>query len=232
MSGPEPPRSRIVELVRASHPAGAPIASGRRPFRRRLSIRFAAMMRWLHIYISLFSLALILFFSLTGVTLNHPGWFGAGAERVVEAGGTLNARWLHADPPAEAVDKLEIVEHLRKTHGVRGALAEFRVDDRECVVTFKGPGYAADAFIDRASGTYTLTATDHGWVALINDLHKGRDTGPGWSALIDASALFMTIVSLTGLVLLFYLKLRRYPGLVVVLLGAVAALAAYLLLVP
>ena len=29
---------------------------------------------------------------------------------------------------------------------------------RECTVTFKGPGYAADAFIDRESGHYNLTA--------------------------------------------------------------------------
>ncbi len=189
-------------------------------------------MRWLHIYISMFSLALILFFSLTGITLNHPDWFGSGAERVIEREGKLNPKWLGDDPQGQGVHKLEIVEALRKTHRIRGALADFRVDDRELVVTFKGPGYSADAFIDRETGGYRLTATDHGLIALINDLHKGRDTGPGWSIVIDASAVLMTLVSLTGLVLLFYLKLRRYPGLVVTLIGAVVALAAFLLLVP
>ena len=119
-----------------------------------------------------------------------------------------------------------------KTHGVRGALADFRVDDRECTVSFKGPGYSADAFIDRETGRYRLTETSHGLIAVINDLHKGRDTGPGWSLLIDASAVLMTIVSLTGLVLLFYLKLRRKPGLVVILAGTVAAVAAYWAMVP
>ena len=189
-------------------------------------------MRWLHIYISMFSLALILFFSLTGVTLNHPAWFGSGADRVVEAQGRLSVGWLHPVPPSAQIQKLEVVEHLRQAHGVRGALADFRVDDHECVVTFKGPGYAADAFIDRETGAYTLTETDHGWIARINDLHKGRDTGPGWSVVIDVSAVFMTLVSLTGLILLFYLKLRRYPGLVVTLIGAVVGLAAFLLFVP
>ena len=62
---------------------------------------------------------------------------------------------------------------------IRGALAEFRVDDTECTVSFKGPGYSADAFIDRESGQYTLTEFDHGLIAVINDLHKGRDTGAG-----------------------------------------------------
>ena len=109
-----------------------------------------------------------------------------------------------------------MVEHLRQAHGIGGALADFKVDDAECVVTFKGPGYAADAFIDRETGHYTVTQSYHGVVAILNDLHKGRDTGPAWSILIDASAILLTLISATGLVLLFYLKLRRVPGLIVV----------------
>ena len=87
--------------------------------------------------------------------------------------------------------KLEVVEDLRKAHGIRGALTDFRVDDAECMVTFKGPGYAADAFIDRDSGQYTLTQSFHGFIAMLNDLHKGRDTGLAWSVLIDVSAIVL-----------------------------------------
>ena len=138
-----------------------------------------------------------------------------------------------AEPDSnDTVAKLEVVEHLRKTHAIRGALAEFRVDDTECMVSFKGPGYSADAFIDRESGHYTLTELDHGLIALINDLHKGRDTGAVWSAVIDLSAGLMTFISLTGLVLLFYLKLRRIPGLVVALVGTVVLIVIFRLWVP
>ena len=66
-------------------------------------------------------------------------------------------------------------------------------------MTFKGPGYAADAFIDRETGHYTVTQSYHGLVAILNDLHKGRDTGPAWSILIDVSAILLTLISLTGL---------------------------------
>jgi hypothetical protein len=125
-----------------------------------------------------------------------------------------------------------VVEYLRKAHGVRGALAEFRIDEEECVLTFKGPGYAADAFIDRGTGRYNLTQSYHGAVALLNDLHKGRDTGPGWSVLIDVSAVGLTFISVTGLVLLFYLKLRRVPGLIVTVVGTVAVVAVYFIWVP
>jgi len=188
-------------------------------------------MRWLHIYLSMFSLAVVLFFSVTGITLNHPDWFFSAAEGHTEAEGQINLHWLHLqtaaagpesdDPAAHAAEvaKLEVVEHLRTTHKIRGALADFRVDENECLVSFKGPGYSADAFIDRESGRYRLIESYHGFVAVINDLHKGRDTGAVWSVVIDVSAVLMTAISLTGLVLLFYLKLRRVTGVIVALVG-------------
>ena len=114
-------------------------------------------MLWLHIYVSMFGLAAVLFFSVTGVTLNHPDWFFGEAERQVQVEGQVDLKWLNVGAPAIVSDadkekepdpatqvaRLEIVEHLRKTHGVRGALAHLLVDDRECMVSFKGAGYAA-----------------------------------------------------------------------------------------
>ena len=54
------------------------------------------------------------------------------------------------------------------------------------------------------------------------NLHKGRDTGKAWSTVIDVSAIGLTVISLTGLVLLLSLKRKRLPGLLVVVGGAVA----------
>lgn len=242
MSRSDPPRSPIVERLRQnSAPAGFSPARGR-TLRRRLGIRFAALMRWLHIYLSMFGLAAILFFAVTGLTLNHPDWVFGSAERTTQGEGRMALRWLRLETPAPAegeqrdlshqVAKLEVVEHLRKSHGIRGALADFKTDERECVVTFKGPGYDADAFIDRESGQYSVTQMYHGALAVVNDLHKGRDTGKAWSVVIDVSAVLMTIIALSGLVLLFYLKLRRIPGLAVALIGTLVVVAIFLLGVP
>jgi hypothetical protein len=183
---------------------------------------------WLHIYLSMLGLAAILFFSVTGLTLNHPDWFALDGEVTTQAEGQLDPKWLGSG----GVDRLAVVEFLRSKHGVRGAVADFRADDPEVSVAFRGPGYSADAFIDRATGRYTLSQSAHGLVAIFNDLHKGRDTGRGWSVVIDVSAIVMTIVSLTGLGLLFFLRLRRMPGLLVALVGTIAVLAAFWLLVP
>ncbi len=201
-------------------------------------------MRWLHIYLSMFGLAVTVFFGATGLTLNHPDWFFGEAGRTVSDEGTIDPAWLHREPsstdrtakpvadPDGEVARLEIVEHLRQAHGLKGALAEFRVDEYECLVAFKGPGYAADAFIDRATGHYELTQSLHGIIAIINDLHKGRDTGPAWSVVIDISAILMVVIAFSGLILLFYLKLRRVPGLVVALIGAAVVAAVVVFGVP
>jgi hypothetical protein len=202
--------------------------------------RIASASRWLHVYLSMLGLFVLLFFSATGITLNHPTWFLASTEHTRQADGSLEPAWvaLPTSPlpddadPASAVSRLEVVEHLRAAHNLRGALASFTADDLECSVTFKGPGYSADAFIDRETGAYTITEISHGLVAVLNDLHKGRDTGPVWAVLIDVSALVMVAASLSGLVLIFYIKRRRNPGLVVAFLGTAAVLALIFFFVP
>jgi hypothetical protein len=244
MSRSDPPRSSIVARLRLNSSPSLPSSAHAHSLRRKMSIRFAKLMRWLHIYLSMFALAAVLFFSVTGITLNHPDWVFGQVERRRQAEGQLELKWIIRETAAtnssagdqadrsQEVAKLDVVEHLRKTQAIRGALTEFRVDDSECMVSFKGPGYSADAFIDRESGHYNLTEIDHGLIALINDLHKGRDTGPIWSVLIDISAGLMTLVSVTGLVLLFYLKLRRVPGLVVALVGMVVIVLVFRFWVP
>jgi len=191
--------------------------------------RLASLSRWLHIYLSMASFAILLFFAVTGLTLNHAERFSA-QPRVTQIKGKFGLNWIKAED--SAVDKLAIVEHLRQAHGVKGALSDFRLDESEAAVSFKGPGYAADAFINRETGEYELTETRSGLVAALNDLHKGRDTGREWSWLIDASAALMTLVSLTGLVLIWFVKRRRLNGLVLAGVCGVACYLIYLFLIP
>jgi uncharacterized protein len=183
---------------------------------RPLKLRVHSGIRWLHTYLSLLSLLVVLFFSVTGLTLNHPSWITSGLHQT-EKSGQLPVEWLQGAEPK----KLEIVEKLRSEFGVRGALDEFRVDERECAISFKAPGYSADTFVTRETGALTLTVAEEGTLAALNDLHKGRYSGGLWAKLIDISAIFLTLISLTGLGLLFYLKRIRTVGLVVVAVGAV-----------
>jgi hypothetical protein len=187
--------------------------------------RFAHLARWLHTYLSMLSFAILLFFAATGLTLNHAEWF-EGQRNAVKYQGTLDAEWMKASDP-KVVEQDKIVEYLRRSHGIKGAVSEVHVEDDRCEVVFKGPGYEADASIDRRTGMYDLSVSRFGVVAVLNDLHKGRDTGGKWSKVIDFSAVLMTLVSLTGLTLIFFLNKRRLFGLLIAVTGALLCYLAY-----
>lgn len=193
--------------------------------------RCASLFRWLHIYVSMVSFGILFFFAVTGLTLNHADWFFGDRAATTSRKGELNRTWV-APGAAAAVAKLDVVEYFRRVHGTKGLVGEFRIEDAQCAVSFKGPGYAADAIIDRATGAYELSETRMGFVAIINDLHKGRDTGPGWSLVVDLSAILMVVVSLTGMVLIYFVKRRFVSGMVMALTGIGFSIVAYFWLVP
>ena len=195
-----------------SPPEPAPSHRARR--RRPMRLRVHSALRWLHIYTSMVSLLVVLFFAGTGVTLNHPDWLAG--ERTEELTGTLPAAW----KTAKGIDWLVVAEHLRTAHGVHGTVSDRREDDREGSLTFRAPGYSADAFIDVHDGSYRLTVSYQGAVGVLNDLHRGRDSGNAWAWLIDVAGAFLVFLSLTGLGLLFYLKKVRLKGLLVMTAGA------------
>lgn len=187
----------------------------------------AMLARWLHIYLSMISFAIVFFFAVTGLTLNHADRF-ADQLHSIQQKGRLNVDWVKT-PDTLKIAKLEIVEYLRKNNGIHAALSDFRIDDSQIGVSFKGPGFAADAFINRETGEYDLTKTSAGFVGVINDLHKGRDTGRGWSVFIDISAILLTLVSLSGMLLLLFIKRKRISGLVVALFGLLIAYLVYMI---
>jgi uncharacterized protein len=173
------------------------------------------------------SFAILLFFAVTGLTLNHAEWFD-NQQRPTLYHGTLNKAWVNAPDPG-GMAKDEIVNYFRRTYRTKGVLSDIHIDGDRCEVLFKGPGYEADATIDRATGRYDLTVSPFSLVAVLNDLHKGRDTGTKWSAIIDFSAVLLTLVSLTGLTLIFFLNKRRFSGLLLVAVGALLCCVVYFL---
>ncbi len=195
--------------------------------KQSLKRRLSRASRWLHIYVSMVSFAIVLFFAVTGLTLNHADKF-AYQQHTTQVKGKLDTGWVRIKDTAR-INKLAIVEYLRNTQHVKSPVSEFRIDDSQCSISFKGPGYAADAFINRETGAYDLTIVTSGFIGLINDLHKGRDTGTGWLWVIDISAVFMIMVSLTGIILLLFIKKKRLSGLLVGLVGVGLFLVLYFL---
>lgn len=188
---------------------------------------WAAGIRWVHTYLSLAGFAALLFFAVTGLTLNHADWFESGNERERAWEATVPRELLpqEAEPDAEV-----LASWLRREHGVRGELHDWSSDGERALLVLKGPGYSVDADLDLRAATASLRERRLNAWAVMDDLHKGRDSGGVWAWIIDISAVVTALSAVTGLWLLFYVRKRRNPGLWVTVVGlAVLAAAAWLL---
>ena len=80
----------------------------------------AGIVRWLHLYLSMFAFGTMLLFSVTGLPLNHPEWFGAGSSVTVDLTGEVDRSLLgdpDADPRGDSVDRLALAETRLLRHG-------------------------------------------------------------------------------------------------------------------
>lgn len=195
---------------------------------RRIPNPRAATHKWtrrLHSWLSLVSLLVVLFFAVTGLTLNHQDWAFGQEPVTTTTTGTLPAGAVTGG----TVDFLAVSEYLRSTQGASGEITDHGVDGATGRVTYQGPGYTATATFDTSTRAFSLVSTRYGLVAIANDLHKGRHTSQAWSWLIDVAAVGLVLVAITGLLLQLFIVRTRRLGLILVGIGVVAGVALVLL---
>ncbi len=192
------------------------------PFRRWV-IKWA---RTVHLYSTLFALALILFFASTGFMLNHEDWFSPAEPYHTERKGTIAPKLL------KPLDKLGVVEALRKDFGAVGALETFEDEEDRVRVVFKRPGTQVTAEILKQDGATEVAHDTRGVAGVLLDLHRGKTTGTAWSLVIDAACGVLFAIAATGLVMWWTLRGRGRYGLAVIALGLVAGFAIYFAFVP
>ncbi|QIZ77067.1 PepSY-associated TM helix domain-containing protein [Ferrimonas lipolytica] len=193
---------------------------------------FYPLARTIHQYVSMAMLLLVLFFAVTGITLNHPQWF-VGEPQVNEIETTLPSTLLSSTLATRPIDTSALVNHLLELHPLSGKASEQDLftdwEDGELLEgelsqSFQGPGYHASLFIDLTTGEAQISERDAGVVAFLNDLHKGRYSGEFWSVVIDISALLMVLFSLSGAVLILPKKRIAKKFMLVSVIGGVIAL--------
>ncbi len=190
-------------------PATAAAAKRKRKFR---SWWLKQLHTW-HWISAALSLAGMLLFAVTGLTLNHAGSIGA-TPRVTTRAATLPAPLLallkKTPPAADAPLPAAVSAHLAMAVSLdpAGKPAEWSDD---AYVALPGPGRDAWVSIDRTTGAVSAEITDRGWVSYLNDLHKGRNAGTVWFWFIDAFAAACIVFTLTGFLLL-QLHARHRPS--------------------
>jgi len=179
--------------------------------RRAFWLKHLHQWHWVSAAICLIAMLL---FSVTGITLNHASEIAATPTvitREERLPAPVLAR-LASSPDSEKAPLPTVVsEWLRDEMGVRtdGQQAEWSED--EVYVSMPRPGGDAWVSIDRESGEVQYEHTDRGVISYLNDLHKGRNTGPAWGWFIDVFAAACVLFAGTGL---FLLKMHsgRRPG--------------------
>src|SRR5262249_27437951 len=153
-------------------------------------------------------LLVMLLFGVTGFTVNHEEWFGATRPRVNDLEGTLPRELLAGN------DALRIVEQVRSTWRVSGAVTDYDASGDRVSIAFKEPGQLWEIEIDKSTGHVRVHQEMYNLAAVLNNLHRGRYTGPAWRWVIDASALLIVLACATGIVLWLALPRRRVLGLI------------------
>lgn len=187
------------------------------------------LMRTIHLYSATLMLAAMLFFSVTGVTLNHPDWLSQTQTTLTEAQlpealmQTLDAARSVQGFPSSVLDWLQ---REQRVDGQRVSV-DWNVAEELLLIDIQQPGGYTLTEIDLVSGLVVIEQRHGSWVQVLNDLHKGRYVGELWKVFIDVSALIMVVFTLSGFWLILPQKRRRQSLLGVALAGTVALFVLY-----
>ncbi|MBA6347886.1 PepSY-associated TM helix domain-containing protein [Colwellia sp. BRX8-9] len=156
--------------------------------------------RLIHVYVSMALLSLLLFFSVTGITLNHPEWFRDSKADVVERALMIDLSMIKNPPltPLQIVNVSTAIEQ-KLSVSLNNTILESSQD--ELFFSIKRAGKNTAITLDLVSGELFFEETDYGWWALMNDLHKGRNTSVFWGWIIDITSLLCILFALSGFIL-------------------------------
>lgn len=199
----------------ATDPAKTPApAAGKAPALNKARAFWLKQLHSWHWISAGLSLACMILFAVTGITLNHAAQITAEpviTEQTAELPAPLLERL--ASMPEETTQPVpEAVARWASEAldvSIAGKATETTPD--EVYVALPMPGGDGWVTIDRATGEAVAEVTTRGWVAYVNDLHKGRNTGVVWYWFIDVFAVACVVFALTGLTLL-WLHSRSRPS--------------------
>ena len=172
---------------------------------RRRAYWLKTLHQWHWISSALCLLGMLLF-AITGLTLNNAGLIGASPQvttRQVQLPPVLLDQLKAANTDANpAVVPAPVAQWLDRELDAQVTDRNPEWSPDELYISLPRPGGDAWLSVDLADGAVEYERTDRGWIAYLNDLHKGRNTGTAWSWFLDIFSVACLVFSLTGLVLL------------------------------
>ena len=188
--------------------------------------------RWLHVYLSTAIFSLLIFFSMTGFTLNHAHWFDSEGPRGIEK--VVIPQELQIALSNQTTLPISMITaHIKTEYGLRKPKSiDMDLEVGEINLDYPIPSGYVFITLFTESGEMEIEYQTGSLITIFNDLHKGRHSGNTWSLLIDFSAWTITFFSVTGLIILLQHRRRRVSGLLTMLVGSLSPILIYLLCVP
>lgn len=199
--------------------------SPRPPGHRSFWLRHLHQWHWISSALCLIGMLL---FAFTGITLNHAARIEA-RPAITEVETTVPGDLLPPLSQEAGALPTALRDWLAKELGIRARQHQTEWSADEIYLGLPRPGGDAWLSIDRATGELLYERTDRGWVAWLNDLHKGRNTGVAWSWFLDIFAVACLVFCLSGLCLLHLHGRQRPATWPLVGLGLVAPLLLIIL---
>jgi len=200
--------SKLDHPLRTDHTADAPQPVARPERAKKKSSRgyWTRQLHTWHWISSALSLVGLLLFTLTGFTLNHAADIEAKPQ-ITQSSAVLDQTAISAlqnfSDGQKAPIPAEVRQQTSRLLGIDVPATEAEWSEAEAYLAMPRPGGDAWLSIDRESGALTYEATDRGWIAYFNDLHKGRNSGDVWRAFIDVFVFASIIFIITGFALMW-----------------------------
>jgi hypothetical protein len=176
------------------------------------------LLRWsrqIHIYLSILLLVLLVFFGVTGITLNHNDWVSKPiiSEKTVNIEHWSGSLLVDSDTTKKP-DEKKILMLLQAQLGFPLDSAHVEFEDDLILLDWQVAGESYQVEFTPELSTALVFHTDYGLLAKLNDIHKGRHTNVVWNAVIDISGVLVVLFSFTGFILLIPNKKKLRPTLI------------------
>jgi hypothetical protein len=183
-----------------------------------------------HGYLSALAFIWLLFFSITGILLNHPAWFVSQASPPTQQAFTLSpdekAQIQAAREPGMALSDL-----LRGRLDLRGDVSSTEKVGSQLFLRLRGVRGNSDVQADLESGHGSASVEVFSAMTAFKELHRGEQAGPVWRALIDVSGAILAATAILGLLIYFTMRLRLRTALILIGAGLAAMAGGIILFV-
>lgn len=191
---------------------------------------FSRLCRVWHGYLSAAAFVWLLFFSITGILLNHPTWLRDDKPMTVSQEFRLQPSEL-ASVTAQTEPGPALVQVLRGKLGLKGQVDSSAVAGQLLFVRMRGASGSSELQLDLQSGQGSAAVESFGVPKLFKELHRGEKAGPVWRAMIDIAGFALVATSMLGLLIYLSLRFRLRTALLLVAGGAAVMAAAVVLIV-